>query len=370
MKEIKMTKTRSDMASIAITQNNLSHFNKRLQKALKESLGVDVKLTLAADIFAKACGKSSTYEIQKILSIQANASSNEFINIVVDKQETIKSEVYEKSIKSLYLLSESKVLEIFKKSLNYLKTNCPNLSLELRKNDQKDVLHFIYFNEKKQALIPFNIPFENPELFHNPIEELIPRDNLPEFFYNQAVTHIKKFYDSIQNCFVYKELFISSIQNNYLKDKELKHTILFQYQYFRNLVEKDGDYYRLNFKILLEDIRYYDGSSRPFVFKELKPALKALNLYCHQNEHPEITFSISHECLTNKSKRFTEHYRLSNDTGKWIVIGNNETITLKDIKKIAEFALYGDHEKNKDFNLRKDKMDRTSRNSYMYRYFR
>lgn len=55
------------MSEITLNSDNVTRFNKRLQKALSEYLGQDVKLHEAAKLFAKAIGKDSEYELKKTL---------------------------------------------------------------------------------------------------------------------------------------------------------------------------------------------------------------------------------------------------------------------------------------------------------------
>jgi Fe-S cluster biosynthesis and repair protein YggX len=57
------------MSIITISEENLSRFNKRLQKALEEFLGTDVKLTDASKLFAKTLGKDSEHELKKALAL-------------------------------------------------------------------------------------------------------------------------------------------------------------------------------------------------------------------------------------------------------------------------------------------------------------
>lgn len=56
------------MSNITITKSNLSLFKKRLQKSLKNYLGLEIKLHEAGKIFASAIGVDSEYELQKVLS--------------------------------------------------------------------------------------------------------------------------------------------------------------------------------------------------------------------------------------------------------------------------------------------------------------
>jgi hypothetical protein len=53
------------MSDIIINKDNLSRFNKRLQKTLEDFLGYKVNLNTASKIFAKVLGTNSEYELNK-----------------------------------------------------------------------------------------------------------------------------------------------------------------------------------------------------------------------------------------------------------------------------------------------------------------
>lgn len=53
--------------SVQITQDNLSKFNKRLHKALKEVMGDKVSLSQAAELFARAAGFQTLHDLQNHL---------------------------------------------------------------------------------------------------------------------------------------------------------------------------------------------------------------------------------------------------------------------------------------------------------------
>lgn len=55
------------MSNIHVTPDNLSSFNRRLQKSLKETLGVEVPLHQASFIFARALGSTSLHTLQSQL---------------------------------------------------------------------------------------------------------------------------------------------------------------------------------------------------------------------------------------------------------------------------------------------------------------
>ena len=64
------------MSEIILNNDNVSRFNKRLQKALEKHFGSEVKLHEAAKIFAQAIGKNSEYELKKVLEYSQDEPSN------------------------------------------------------------------------------------------------------------------------------------------------------------------------------------------------------------------------------------------------------------------------------------------------------
>lgn len=64
------------MNNIEINSDNLSRFNKRLQKALKNKFDLDIKLADASNLFAQALGKDTEYELKKVLSNEYQDAKN------------------------------------------------------------------------------------------------------------------------------------------------------------------------------------------------------------------------------------------------------------------------------------------------------
>lgn len=64
------------MSDITITIDNLSRFNKRLQKALKSHFNQDVPLHIASNLFANALGVDDEYQLKKKLEINHNQITN------------------------------------------------------------------------------------------------------------------------------------------------------------------------------------------------------------------------------------------------------------------------------------------------------
>lgn len=71
---MKNTTVANAQDGIKITHENLSRFNKRLHKAMKED-GLDVSYTLASNLLAKAFGKRNTHELLEVLSPSAVCSA-------------------------------------------------------------------------------------------------------------------------------------------------------------------------------------------------------------------------------------------------------------------------------------------------------
>ena len=52
---------------IIINDKNISRYNKRLQKAISETLGQKIKLSEASELLAQVLGMSSAYELKVLL---------------------------------------------------------------------------------------------------------------------------------------------------------------------------------------------------------------------------------------------------------------------------------------------------------------
>lgn len=333
--------------TIEITEKNLTHFNKRLQRALSEHFGNDVKLSEAATLFARACGKDSVYEIQKILSEGKPSSSK-----TLDSTEQGKQQEY------IYSLAESNVIKVFKEAVKKLKNSNKNLSLELRKNKNSYSFRFIYFNPNNNEFISFDVPLEAQDISYSELWETISKES---FFKNSTTMlhkQIKDFYSLISSFFQHKQLFADTIVRNFPKIND-NCTVISHSEGFRNFTEINDSYYQASYKITLCDVVDYDGSQEIQAFREVKPALKHMALLCHTNQSDDITFTIEQRNFAKNQKSITNHYRFSNSTGQWLSKNRNLKITLKELKEIAHIAAFGDSETSKAKQALKQKQKQT-----------
>lgn len=96
------------MSQIIINKDNISRFNKRLQKSLNKHLNKDIKLSQASQIFSEALGVSSEHELKKILT----SSSESFIPVSFEEMKIF----MEQSSKKFIDLFNIKIQDLLIKS--------------------------------------------------------------------------------------------------------------------------------------------------------------------------------------------------------------------------------------------------------------
>ena len=77
------------MTNIIVNADNLSRFNKRLQKAIKKDLQIDVNLAQSSNLFAQSLGVSNEFELKKVL----DKPTTESFTDVLDKFSKYEKEV-------------------------------------------------------------------------------------------------------------------------------------------------------------------------------------------------------------------------------------------------------------------------------------
>lgn len=77
------------MTNIIVNADNLSRFNKRLQKAIKKDLQIDVNLAQSSNLFAQSLGVSNEFELKKLLDKHTTESFTD----VLDKFSKYEKEV-------------------------------------------------------------------------------------------------------------------------------------------------------------------------------------------------------------------------------------------------------------------------------------
>src|SRR5574344_238339 len=68
------------MTNIIVNADNLSRFNKRLQKAIKKDLQIDVNLAQSSNLFAQSLGVSNEFELKKVLDKHTTESFTDILD--------------------------------------------------------------------------------------------------------------------------------------------------------------------------------------------------------------------------------------------------------------------------------------------------
>lgn len=89
------------MSDITITLDNLSRFNKRLQKALKKQFNQEIKLNIASNLFANALGVDDEYQLKQKLGITTSQTLNHINNIKTSITHDTQQDIYLDKAQSL-----------------------------------------------------------------------------------------------------------------------------------------------------------------------------------------------------------------------------------------------------------------------------
>lgn len=150
------------MSDIIINLENLSRFNKRLQKALKKQFNQEVPLHIASNLFANSLGVNDEYQLKQKLETNINTQDNSINQLDNKDIYTVKAENLLKDIKN-YFAENKSLLSSF--VVYYIDRN---VSLHIESKSKK----FPTINEG------FGLYFED-----NPLEYL--HDNLKKLTYSK-----------------------------------------------------------------------------------------------------------------------------------------------------------------------------------------
>lgn len=323
--------TQNNLATIAITQDNLGHFNKRLQKALNNSLGIDVKLTQAADIFAQACGKSSTYEIQKILKANTPDGNKDVSSF------------------SLIKFKQIHVKEIIKKFTEVIYANFvfSEFCQEIIAYKVASQIFFKITYKEDGSLFQLKIPFLRQEDFSTYLNKQLSGQKI-HILTEIALDKLFKSFWSKENDEDYDNFLIETIcQHIFNSTNNVEWNLLgaSAFTLYRkkgynpnHFLIKDNGFFKPLILVALDDI-YTHSHTRPIVFKSIEQAFKFINKSCYERDLPSFSFTIKFHSQTHNTKDFQQHYVFNKKDNTYLATKDGKEILLNDLKKIYKEAI-------------------------------